>query len=72
MLVRRRNSVSHGHLSYRARERNVRCVFKDRARRKVSLQGKTVILIDDVLTMGATVEACTRTLWVAGTVKFIC
>ncbi len=66
LLVRRRNTVSQGRLSRRARERNVRSAFKVRVGRKPILQGKTVILIDDVLTTGATVEACARALRAGG------
>jgi ComF family protein len=66
MLVRRRNTISQGRLSRRARERNVRSAFKVRVGRKPILQGKTVILIDDVLTTGATVEACARALRAGG------
>ena len=66
MLVRRRNTVSQGHLSRRARERNVHSAFKVRVVRKPTLRGKTVILIDDVLTTGATAEACTRGLRAGG------
>jgi len=66
MLVRRRNTASQGHLSRRARERNVRSAFKVRVDRKPTLRGKAVILIDDVLTTGATVEACTCALQAGG------
>jgi predicted amidophosphoribosyltransferase len=54
--------VLAGRLSCRTRERNDHSVFKVCARRKVSLKGKAVILIDGVLTTGTTVEACTRAL----------
>ncbi len=69
MLIRRRNTASQGHLSRRARERNVRSAFKVRVDRKPILRGKAVILIDDVLTTGATVEACTRALQAGGTAE---
>jgi predicted amidophosphoribosyltransferase len=66
MLVRHRNTASQGHLSRRARERNVRNAFKVRVDRKPILRGKAVILIDDVVMTGATVEACTRALRAGG------
>lgn len=72
MLVHRRNTLPHRYLSCRARDRYVRCGLKARARQKVSLQGKTVILIGALLTTGATVEACTRASGVGGTAKIMC
>ena len=43
-----------------ARARNVRGAFV--LRRGRSVEGKRVVLIDDVLTTGATAEECARTL----------
>ena len=43
-----------------ARARNVRGAFGLRRRR--SVEGKRVVLIDDVLTTGATAEECARVL----------
>jgi predicted amidophosphoribosyltransferase len=40
--------------------------FAVRPRRAGSVQGKRVLLIDDVLTTGATLGACTRALKKAG------
>jgi predicted amidophosphoribosyltransferase len=45
-------------------ERNVRGAFALRAGRTVA--GKRVVIIDDVLTTGATVEECARVLKRAG------
>jgi ComF family protein len=63
-LVRRRRTPTQGHLGPAARERNVRGAFALRAGRTVA--GKRVVIIDDVLTTGATVEECARVLKRAG------
>ena len=44
------------------RARNVQGAFKVAAERSAGIQGRRVILIDDVLTSGATVDACARAL----------
>ena len=59
-LVRRRRTPVQGHLGPAARERNVRGAFAMRPRRSVA--GKHVVIIDDVMTTGATVGECARVL----------
>jgi ComF family protein len=63
-LVRRRRTPAQGHLGPAARERNVRGAFAVQAGR--SFAGKRVVVIDDVMTTGATVEECARVLKRAG------
>jgi ComF family protein len=63
-LVRRRRTPVQGHLGPLARERNVRGAFAMRARCNVA--GKRLVIIDDVMTTGATVEECARVLRRAG------
>jgi ComF family protein len=63
-LVRRRRTPMQGHLGPAARERNVRGAFAMRGRRSVA--GKRVVIVDDVLTTGATVAECARVLKRAG------
>lgn len=71
-LVRCRATPSQGDMpSARARRRNVRGVFAVPAAAKADLAGKTVFLIDDVLTTGATVDACARVLKRAGAEKVL-
>ncbi|MDO8288031.1 MAG: ComF family protein [Parvibaculum sp.] len=53
-------------LSGDARRRNVAGAFRVSRRAGPALKGKTVVLIDDVMTTGATIEACTHALKAAG------
>src|SRR5262249_2951078 len=63
-LIRRRRPPSQGRLSPAGRSRNVRAAFA--VRRPVEIRGKRLVVIDDVLTTGATVEECARVLHRAG------
>ena len=63
-LIRRRRTPSQGHLGPAARERNVRAAFAVRAGR--SFRGKRIVIVDDVMTTGATVEECARVMKRAG------
>jgi ComF family protein len=49
-------------LSRSQRATNVQGAFKVAAERKSEIQGRRVVLVDDVLTSGATVDACARAL----------
>jgi len=64
-LIRTRGTASQGAMTgAKARRRNVLGAFKVPDPAKV--HGKRVLLLDDVLTTGATVEACARALKRAG------
>lgn len=66
LLRRRRHTASQAQKSPSARRRNVQGAFAVRQRWKDRIQGKRVVLVDDVLTTGATVEECARVLCRAG------
>lgn len=66
LLRRRRWTGSQAGLKAKERRRNVRQAFDVHPRWRAHAVGKTVLLVDDVLTTGATVEACARALERAG------
>lgn len=59
-LIRRRRTPPQGRKNAEARRRNVAGAFA--LRRPAAIAGKRVVVIDDVLTTGATVEECARVL----------
>ncbi len=66
LLTRHRRTPIQGRLSRTARIKNVRGAFTIRDSGRADLAGKRILLIDDVLTTGATAEECTRVLKRAG------
>lgn len=63
-LKRGRNTPSQTHLTAADRIVNVKGVFKARFPRRIS--GRNLLLVDDVMTTGATVNECARVLKQAG------
>ncbi len=61
-LLRRRRTPSQGRLGRAGRRRNVRGAFAVAERNREKLADRRVLLVDDVLTTGATLTACARTL----------
>lgn len=59
-LIRRKPTASMRGLGRKARKRAVRGAFAIHPARKPAIRGAHVILIDDVLTTGATAHACAR------------
>ncbi len=63
-LVRRKDTTPQAGLSAAQRRRNVAGAFA--VRRQPLVAGRVVALVDDVLTTGATAQACARALLAAG------
>lgn len=68
-LVRTRATPPQAHLKADKRRKNVRGAFAVKPARVAAIQGKSVLLIDDVLTTGATAEECTKALLEAGAAR---
>jgi ComF family protein len=65
-LTRRRATRSQGRLSRFARLRNVKGAMAVRERSRSGVAGRRILLIDDVITTGATVETAAKALISAG------
>jgi len=63
-LIRRRRTPSQGHLNAANRIANVKRAFG--MKKGHQAEGKRIVLVDDVLTTGATVGACAKVLTRAG------
>ncbi len=66
LLVRRRRTPSQGRLNATERHRNMRGAFALKPAHAGRIEGQRVVLIDDVLTTGATAGACAEALIEAG------
>ncbi len=65
-LVRTRATPSQGHLNAGQRAQNVKRAFAIHPKRKSIIEGKNVLLIDDVYTTGSTVSECAKVLKESG------
>ncbi len=66
LLVRARRTPIQGTLGRLQRQKNVRRAFAVRARHLARVRDARIVLVDDVLTTGATLAECARTLRRAG------
>jgi ComF family protein len=65
-LIRVRATASQASLPAAERRRNVRGAFAVPARARAAIEGRRLLLIDDVMTTGSTASACAETLLRAG------
>jgi ComF family protein len=68
-LIRLRSTKPLGKLSAAERRRSVSDAFAVKPGARAQLTGRSVLLIDDVLTSGATASACALTLLAAGVAR---
>ena len=68
-LDRIRRTVSQVGLSTEQRKQNVAGAFRVPEKQHASVAGRNVLLIDDVITTGATANACARALKAAGAAR---
>ncbi|MEQ8402450.1 MAG: ComF family protein [Roseitalea porphyridii] len=66
LLLRRRATPSQGRMTRAQRQSNVAGAFAVNPRRSATLAGQRLLLVDDVMTTGATVSACARVALKAG------
>ncbi len=69
LLIRTKNNKPQAHLDQKARQKNVAGIFKLKEKYFNSIKEKNILLIDDVITTGATVESCCKVLKKAGVNK---
>ncbi|MES2677930.1 MAG: ComF family protein [Pseudomonadota bacterium] len=69
LLIRTKNNKPQALLSQKARKKNVAGIFKVKEKYYEEILGKNILLIDDVITTGATIESCCKVLKKAGAKK---
>jgi ComF family protein len=69
LLVRRRHTVPQERMDREARRRNQAGAVAVGVRHAARLRGRSVVLVDDVLTSGATLSGCAEALRAAGAAR---
>lgn len=66
LLIRHKNTKPQAELSFNMRVNNVKSAFKVDKKFINEIIGKNILLVDDVITTGSTIDACTKVLLKAG------
>lgn len=66
------HTANQNELSRRSRLDNLKGAFQARKRRTPLLRDRVILLVDDVMTTGATLDECSRTLLAAGAREVRC
>ena len=66
LLTRRKNTLSQVGLTRDQRRRNLQGAFEVASHNRNKVEDRKILLLDDVITTGTTVEACARALKLAG------
>lgn len=69
LLTRRRFTTPQEKMDHAARARNQAGAFALHPRRACLVPGRSILLVDDVMTSGATLSACAETLRAAGALR---
>ncbi|HTY12526.1 MAG TPA: ComF family protein [Bacteroidota bacterium] len=71
LVTRSKYTVSQTHLTAEERKQNVGGAFTIHPRKKGWISGKTLMVVDDVITTGSTIQAMAKLLKEAGAAKII-
>jgi ComF family protein len=71
LIIKRNDNVSQSGLDKNQRKVNVKGIFCVNQIYSTHISGKTIIIVDDVITTGATVDECARILKQKGAKKII-
>ncbi|MFH0988991.1 MAG: ComF family protein [bacterium] len=71
LICRSKDTQSQTTLNLEQRKKNVHEAFSLKSNRVNSVEGKSFIIVDDVITTGATIEACAKILLACGAQKII-
>lgn len=71
LVIRNRNTKTQTKLNKRERSENVSLAFDINSKHRLSVEGSVVLVVDDVITTGATINEITKVLRAGGVKKVI-